>query len=705
MTRSRSQAVVGRLAPFLAATALLSAACGGEVDPPRAKAQAAPSSPSAAPSAPRAVAAAASPACAGTGAHDKHLGVGIACANCHPCAGQYGFDKPFTYPAGTTSAGGTITRAAGTPTTCSVGCHQPLGTLPHDIAWNTLGPLACTSCHSASSLADPHPTVSDAMTRADCQGCHDTSAHGGGTVTLVGHPLAWMDQTSTGFHAYAAERGLAACQQCHMQNLRGVANVPACNQCHRAGGTANDFASCTACHGTDNPGAPPRTIWGYGNDAVRVGAHTSHLTASDIAPAFDCGVCHAKPADLLAAGHIDDIAAGAVPTASVVFSGLAAGGVNPAPTWDRTTATCSSTYCHGATLREGTNTMPIWTLVGQGQGACGTCHGVPPITNHPAVSSSGGLAVCNPCHSGTIDAAGNMIPPSAGGKHLDGMVEASGHPASWMDQTSTGFHAYSVNRGIANCQSCHGAALSKCVQCHGTSWATSCTMCHGGTDNATGAPPRATWGSTSLVAVGAHNSHVGPNPVSGAFGCEECHTKPTDAFSLNHIEGTVSVSFAGPVSGLKGGSWNYPATGTPTCSSTYCHGNFTRGKTTNVPDWTGTNQAACGTCHPARPGSYLHLKHQGRYYANPSWPWWPPPGGSPWVTCDQCHFGIAASVDNAQPPTLTQANGGGPPLHVNGTPNVVFKFGGTYTIDPYLSQGNCSSMACHVGEGIKVWPR
>jgi predicted CxxxxCH...CXXCH cytochrome family protein len=173
-------------------------------------------------------------------------------------------------------------------------------------------------------------------------------------------------------------------------------------------------------------------------------------------------------------------------------------------------------------------------------------------------------------------------------------------------------------------------------------------------------------------------------------------------FTPGHIDGAVTVAFQGPISGQSGGTWNYPAA--PTCSATYCHGNFTRGTTTNTPSWTGTNQAACGSCHPARPVAYLHNKHQQSYLNNPAWPWWPLPGGSTYVTCDQCHFGIAASTSNAGTPTLTQANGGGPPLHVNGKPNVVFKFGGTYdnTTDP--TTGTCSSMQCHPGE-TKFWPR
>jgi predicted CxxxxCH...CXXCH cytochrome family protein len=161
------------------------------------------------------------------------------------------------------------------------------------------------------------------------------------------------------------------------------------------------------------------------------------------------------------------------------------------------------------------------------------------------------------------------------------------------------------------------------------------------------------------------------------------------------------VAFAGPVSGLKGGTWNYPVTGTATCSSTYCHGNFTRGIATNTPNWTGTNQATCGSCHPARPLGFLHRRHERQDYTG-SQPWWPQPGQSGWVTCDQCHSGIAQSVTSSGTPTLTVVGGAGPPLHVDGKPDVVFKQGGTYVVGPF--DGTCSGMACHPGE-MKTWPR
>jgi len=174
-------------------------------------------------------------------------------------------------------------------------------------------------------------------------------------------------------------------------------------------------------------------------------------------------------------------------------------------------------------------------------------------------------------------------------------------------------------------------------------------------------------------------------------------------FSAGHVDpARAEVVFAGTVSGqATGGTWNYLSTGAPTCSSTYCHGNFPAGSATNTPDWTGTGQAACGSCHAARPAAFLHNRHQRDYtFGDPIW--WPQPLESGWITCEQCHFGIASSLNSTTAPTLTVTGGSGPALHVNGTKSIVFKLGGTYTASPTV--GTCSSMACHPGE-VKEWPR
>ncbi len=666
----------GLAAPLLAASVLLLASCGGPLEPGAAT-TARPASPAvAAPTArppPGPVAAAAAATCTGTGAHDKHLSVGIGCANCHPCGGRYGFDNAVSYPGGDTSAGGTITLGTGTtPTTCAVGCHSPLGSPPAVVAWTTPGPLACTACHAVTSLVPQHPAVSPSATRADCEACHTTASHTGGTVTLVGHPAAWMNTSDPGFHAYSADRGLASCQQCHLSDLSGGVTGFSCAQCHdqrdSSGNLVGWKTNCTMCHGgVDNQtGAPPKAVWGYGADSVRTGAHSSHVSGSAIAPAFDCGVCHLKPADALSANHIDAVAGSAVPMATVAFGGLASGGVNPPPTWSRSTATCASTYCHGATLSGGTNTMPIWTLVGQGQAACGTCHGVPPPAPHPVVT--GGLAACNPCHNLTIDPGGNVIPPSAGGKHLDGMVQATGHGVDWMDPSSTGFHAYSANRGIAGCTACHGSDLSggtvgvACSQCHqaggpANDFAT-CTGCHGGAANLTGAPPRPIWGNTDPLAVGAHTSHlVATHALAPRFDCTACHVKPANMLSPSHVDGSVTVTgYTGTDPALAAAVTDpgfSPATGS--CATAYCHGATLLGGTNRTPLWTRVDgsQVACGTCHGLPPSTGYPIGGRSAHNFHEA---------LQGVACSRCHVGYTqATVDPAR--------------HVNGTRDVLFQYG------------------------------
>ena len=655
------------------ATALvLAVACGGAAGPlpPSPATNAAPARFASTAGAPS------GPVCGGADPHARHLNGGLACAACHPGGGQFGFAEIVTYPRGTSSAGGTVARTPGAPATCTVACHFPMGGSAHTVTW-TPGSLDCTACHEVARLPPAHPSVSASAVRSDCEACHAQGGHTGGTVALVGHAASWMDPVDPGFHAFAANRGLAVCQTCHLADLGGGVTGFSCARCHDTtdpAGTAVSWkTNCVLCHGGagNQTGAPPRATWGNASDAIRTGAHASHVAAGALAPAFDCGVCHVKPADAFSAGHIDGA------TAAVVFGGVAASGTTPS--WDRTTATCSSTYCHGATLGGGTNKLPIWTAVGQGQTACGTCHGVPPPAPHPEVASD--LTRCAACHSLTIDAAGVLIPPAAGGKHLDGFVEALGHAASWMDPASPGFHAVSANRGLDACASCHGADLSggtagvACARCHDAnlpsgiaSWKVNCVMCHGGADNLTGAPPKTTWGnSADPVRTGAHGAHVAANAVAAPFACSVCHVMPADALSPGHVDAPLAtVTWSGLArAGGAAPLWNRSAA---TCSSTYCHGNYSGTYAYQVwdygidgpitkyapyagsnatPSWTG-GSATCDSCH-GNPPRATGVWHSGHHM-----------GGN---DCQLCHpdasgtGGIGTAITNVA-------------LHVNGSVDV-----------------------------------
>lgn len=614
------------------------------------------------------------PACAGNGAHAAHVqGLGLDCSACHPGGARYGFANVTTYPRGTTSAGGSIVPSTpSSPASCSVGCHSPMGAPPHVVEWTAPGPLACTACHDTAALPPAHPAASASATRADCQGCHDTGSHTRGTVALAGHDASWMDRASAGFHAFAAERGLSRCRACHSQDLSGGVTGSSCASCHRSGGQAAsaDFSTCTGCHGGgDNAtGAPPRAIWGRGSDAVRVGAHTTHVTASPVSPAIGCATCHAPPADLFAPGHIDELTdPAAVPTAGVEFGGLATL-AGAAPSWDRANGKCASTYCHGNFPGGNTTYAPTWTS--PAANACGTCHGLPPGGNHPGVDPSAGLAACSACHAETIAASGQVIAPASGGKHLDGLVEAAGHPGEWMSTASTGFHAYSANANIASCQGCHGTNLdgvggtarTACARCHDgnlpagvASWNTNCVMCHGGAHDQTGAPPKAIWGhagdpsrgggTADPVRVGAHSAHVNGasngTPLSPPFDCGVCHVKPTDALSAGHLDGTTAtVTFAGLASqGATPTSAPRWTRADATCANTYCHGATLHGGANVAPAWTGgALQAACGSCHGVPPpASTGHVQKTG---------------------CGSCHPGYTQTSVNAA-------------THVNGTIEIV----------------------------------
>jgi len=548
--------------------------------------------------------------CTPTDAHARHQASGLDCVSCHPCGGRFGFRAGFAFPGGTTiQPGDAYTPAtATTPATCTVACHAPHGSPSAPVTWSAEAPLACVRCHDVAAMLarfPTHPAVSASASRADCEACHRMDSHTTGTLLLQGHPAAWMDRASAGFHAPSANRGLAACQTCHRPDLSGGRTGVACASCHRAGGSANDFGTCTACHGgaANATGAPPAALWGFAGDpargggtadAVRVGAHTAHVTAGTYGPAFGCETCHVTPASLLAPGHVDPVAAGADPVASLTFGGLAVNG-GPAPAWDRGAASCSSTYCHGATLPGGAIRDPVWT--GAGQVFCGSCHGVPPPTPHVPVDTSRGFGSCNPCHGHTVDGAGRIIPSAEGGTHLNGLLEASGHDASWMDRASAGFHAFAANRGLDNCKACHGAQLDGgpvgvgCAECHksggpGNDFA-SCTACHGGgAGDTAGAPPAAIWGyagdplrgggAADPLRVGAHRKHLAPT-VTGALDCAACHLKPASWLSAGHVDDPTPVAgvvFSGLGAQVPAGTtpaWSRTAAG---CSSTYCHGAY-----------------------------------------------------------------------------------------------------------------------------------
>ncbi len=301
-------------------------------------------------------------------------------------------------------------------------------------------------------------------------------------------------------------------------------------------------------------------------------------------------------------------------------------------------------------------TTPSWTLVDGTQAACGTCHGLPPGCGHPPVGAPVPQA-CGMCHAAVVSLAGAFVGPAL---HVDGVVEtASPHPVGWAAPAA---HGAAVNDGgLAPCKTCHGANLDggmaavSCDSCH-AGWATRCTMCHGGVDNQTGAPPAGISGELlrGTVAVGAHTLHVAATPIHAAWDCGRCHVKPASALSPGHIDGDgrAEVLFD---------ALNPVATYAPAsagCGTTHCHGN---GRVDNgTSTWTADPVITCASCHhdASVPSATFNMSGQHKKHVKEKG-----------IACRECHNTVVG-LNNVIV---------GLPLHVDGLQQVALRGGGSWT--------------------------
>ena len=124
-----------------------------------------------------------------------------------------------------------------------------------------------------------------------------------------------------------------------------------------------------------------------------------------------CTECHVVPGSVADPGHLDT----ALPAELTFGPRATAGGAAP----DFNGTTCTSVYCHGATLSGGSLTEPAWTTVDGTQAECGSCHGLPPTEGHPTASH------CSYCHPSVIDDALTIINPAL---HVNGRTDYSRRP-------------------------------------------------------------------------------------------------------------------------------------------------------------------------------------------------------------------------------------------------------------------------------------
>jgi len=381
--------------------------------------------------------------------------------------------------------------------------------------------------------------------------------------------------------------------------------------CDVVRGVATDpIPACTHCHGGElsDDGAPPRDLQGR-SAGPAVGAHQAHLHDGPVARAVACAECHVVPTDRAHAAGTGSV----VSLATAPDRLASAGGVSAAWSGGR-----CSVYCHGASLTGGTDPSPRWDD-GAAASTCGACHGLPPTTHGTAAAGR-----CWACHADTVRPDGTL--DLAGGKHLDGRVEAQ----------------------------------VRCDACHGTPPATGAHARHATRDLA-----QVGYGDLRLL------EDVDPTYASRqadyAFGCGFCH--PLDV--ARHLDGVVEVDLS--PAGAPGGSLRAanradaaydPASGT--CSGVACHSSGQASPAyVDTTAWTGgPNPAGCFGCHGNPPdypnggasaadaNGHLALKGSGVYAATwghvrdaHSMPHgWEYDGSYYWVgsgsprTCQACHF-------------------------------------------------------------------
>lgn len=458
-----------------------------------------------------------------------------------------------------------------------VGWHQA-----HLEGANALAhPIPCDTCHVVPATVNAPGHLDDGETGADLKF--------GGMAVTNNLMVEYVRETSTCKNVYCHGATLSGgsniapdwddddsdeelnCGSCHgFPPPDPHPSVQQCSNCHADTVTAEmelnlDFhingkidlayvEGCSKCHGSEVNPAPPLDSHGNTDTTeLTVGAHQAHIQAmSGLTKAVSCSTCHTMPTSVDAVGHMNDSAT------DVSFKNLAVN-TDLTPVWDRDSGTCSNVYCHGANLKGGSNTAPVWNVVDGTQDACGTCHGFPPPAPHTASTA------CAMCHGVDANGSGGVTDTNL---HINGEVN--------------------VKENLA------------------------CNSCHGNDKNA--APPTNTLGEsdTSIVTVGAHQAHLGaPSGLSKALTCDDCHVVPAEMGSEGHMDGgNAELTFGAwsKTGGLEP-TWDRD---TATCSNTYCHGGNSAGGDHSTPKWTvvDKSQITCAGCHGAPPSSGKHEIHE-----------------------------------------------------------------------------------------------
>ena len=500
------------------------------------------------------------------GVHRAHLVDGafsraVECASCHLVPQTAGPHHPasvvfFSRRATTIWGGGQLPQPTYAAGTCSgVYCH---GTFKNGAnatpSWTAAGSVACGSCHlvGVDGPGGTHPK----NVGTDCGACHG-QGYTSTTVNLATHMNGVLDIPTV------------TCSGCHGDSLRAP------------------VATATAVDVDGNPlvkAAPPTDTDGL-FVSTAVGAHLAHVSQGDTAApgalssALACVNCHVVPTSKTHATGTVDITFGGIATTD-----------GATPSYDRATASCAASYCHGG-FPGGNGANPVsWT--GTGKLGCTDCHAAPPPAN--ATSHHPPNPTCGTCHPGYSASIPTAVVQAT---HVNGTPDHT--PATGCTQC----HGDVTASGVANTDSRAAPGFNpNAIDAHGNPFT-----------------------ATNQPGIGVHQAHLtGTDFRSTPISCGDCHVVPAvDDFV--HANGSAEVPFGGLALSSWGGVTQSPQYAGGTCSGVYCHGHFKNGNNVTMT-WAALTPVAvpCGSCHGLPPG-----------------------GGHPTSTnCGSCHTGYTQTTVN-----------------------------------------------------------
>lgn len=513
------------------------------------------------------------------GAHTSHiastdsLSASVDCAGCHGTTTLTGATHMtgttnFAWSALATKNGAlTPTYTAATRVCANVYCHgagmpggDTSGTNKAPV-WNvaflpaTLTAAGCGTCHGfppptsaghpAVTIPAGFPTTATIGTTCSCHANINTAGNSYANIFVnKAQHINGIMEVSGGhavpFYAHATPP-FTSCTGCHNASATGpypaatVGAAPNCRGCHTAADPTVTTTGCSSCHAV-----PP-------NGTARPNVAGSHVKHNAIA----CATCHSGAGAGSGAAHGPGNKGTNPAIDNIVFTAAQAGA---SATWAAATKTCSSTYCHGATLTGGTAKSPTWgtTLTG-----CGTCHGFPPATStHTGVTAT----QCIGCHP-HVNATGTGFTNAA--LHMNGVIDASG----------------GISSGGSPCYACHGAynvMNSSTATFHhvmdavspdqapntgaypSSQTALACTSCHAD-HNYFNSNKGANLRTSYNAAAGSINNH--DFSTSAPYGlCVSCHSTAQTKGTAQKVAGTTAtIAIDGSATGYQASMHNYTA--------------------------------------------------------------------------------------------------------------------------------------------------